>query len=191
MADPAGFVDVAAAQGAAMEPADLLDVWRRGRGELVTALLAVPAGTRLPWFGPPMSAASMATARLMETFAHGQDIVDALGVHRPPTDRLRHVAHIGVRTIGFAFAVHGLAAPDEPFRVELTGPGGELWTWGDDGAANRITGPALDFALLVTQRRHPDDLAVTVTGDQALQWVPIAQAFAGPPGPGRKPGGAA
>jgi uncharacterized protein (TIGR03084 family) len=187
MADPTGFVDVEAARGAAMEPADLLDVWRRGRGELLTALDAVPAGTTLPWFGPPMSAASMATARLMETFAHGQDIADALHIHRPPTARLRNVAHIGVRTVGFAFAVHGLAAPREPFRVELTGPGGELWTWGDDSAANRITAPALDFCLLVTQRRHPDDLAITATGEQARQWIPIAQAFAGPPGPGRKP----
>jgi uncharacterized protein (TIGR03084 family) len=187
IADPTGFVDVVAAQGAAMEPADLLDVWRRGRGELITALLGVPAGTRLPWFGPPMSAASMATARLMETFAHGQDVTDALRMHRPPTARLRHVAHIGVRTVGFAFMVHGLAVPEEPFRVELTGPGGELWTWGDESAANRVTGTALDFCLLVTQRRHPDDLDITAIGDQARQWVPIAQAFAGAPGPGRKP----
>jgi uncharacterized protein (TIGR03084 family) len=187
LADPTGHVDTVAAQGAAMEPADLLDVWRRGRGEMVAALSAVPAGTKLPWFGPPMSAASMATARLMETFAHGQDVVDALHIHRPPTARLRHVAHIGVRTVGFAFAVHGQSAPEEPFRIELTGPGGEQWTWGDENAANQITGPALDFCLLVTQRRHPDDLDIIATGEQARQWIPIAQAFAGPPGPGRKP----
>jgi uncharacterized protein (TIGR03084 family) len=184
-------VDAAADEGAAQPPADLLATWRRGRADVVAALDAVPHGQKLPWFGPPMAPASMATARLMETFGHGQDVLDTLGVHRVPTARLRHVAHIGVRTVGFAFAVHGLAAPEQPFRIELTGPDGELWTWGPDDAANRITAPALDFCLLVTQRRHRDDLRLTVTGEQAKQWVPIAQAFAGPPGAGRKPGQAA
>jgi uncharacterized protein (TIGR03084 family) len=186
-ADPAGFVDRAAAHGAARPPLVLLSNWRQGQQELVEALRAVPAGGKLPWFGPPMSALSMATARLMETWAHGQDVADALGVTRTPTARLRHVAHIGVRTVGFAFAVHGRPAPPE-FRVELTGPSGESWTWGPDGAADRVTGPALDFCLLVTQRRHPDDLDLTVTGEHATEWVPIAQAFAGPPGKGRRAG---
>jgi uncharacterized protein (TIGR03084 family) len=130
----------------------------------------------------------MATARIMETFGHGQDILDTLGIRRVPTARLRHVAHIGVRTVGYAFAVHDRPAPDEPFRFELTGPDGDLWTWGPADAANRITAPALDFCLLVTQRRHPDDLRLIVTGEQASEWVPIAQAFAGPPGAGRQPG---
>ncbi|HEY3610194.1 MAG TPA: TIGR03084 family metal-binding protein [Pseudonocardiaceae bacterium] len=187
MADPTGFVDTVAAAGAAAPPAALLADWRGGRADLVGALRAVPPGTKLPWFGPPMSAASMATARLMETWAHGQDVADALGIARVPTARLRHVAHIGVRTVGFAYTVHGRAVP-APFRVELTGPGGECWTWGPDDATDRITGPALDFCLLVTQRRHPDDLNLTVVGEDAEAWVPIAQAFAGLPGAGRKAG---
>jgi uncharacterized protein (TIGR03084 family) len=186
--NPTGFVDAATEQGATLEPAHLLEVWRRCRTELVDALGAVPAGVKVPWFGPPMSATSMATARLMETWAHGQDVADALGVRRVPTARLRHVAHIGVRTVGFAFTVHDLPVPAEPFRVELTGPDGENWTWGAESAPDRITGPALDFCLLVTQRRHPDDLDLTVTGEQAQRWVPIAQVFAGLPGGGRKAG---
>src|SRR6266702_2920500 len=186
-ADPTGAVDMAAAEGAARPAADLLRGWRLGRARLVDAVRAVPDGVKLPWFGPPMSAASMATARLMETWAHGQDAADTLGIARVPTDRLRHVAHIGVRTVGFAFAVHGRPVP-EPFRVELTGPGGARWTWGPEDAIDRITGPALDFCLLVTQRRHPDDLHLTVTGERATEWVPIAQAFAGLPGRGRKAG---
>ena len=186
-ADPAGYVDQVAAEGAGVPAPALLADWRRGRTELTDALLAVPAGVKLPWFGPPMSAVSMATARLMETWAHGQDVADALGVTRIPTARLRHVAHIGVRTVGFAFAVHSRPAPPE-FRVQLAGPSGESWTWGPETASDRITGPALDFCLLVTQRRHPDDLDLTVTGEHAIEWVPIAQAFAGMPGPGRKAG---
>ncbi|WP_380284419.1 TIGR03084 family metal-binding protein [Kitasatospora purpeofusca] len=181
-------VEDGAARGAAERPAALLDRWRSGRERLAAALAAVPADARLPWLGPPMKAASMATARLMETWAHGQDVADALGVRREPTARLRHVAHLGVRTMGFAFTVHGRPAPQAPVRVELTAPDGGSWTWGPADAADRVTGPALDFCLLVTRRRHRDDLALTAVGEVATAWLPIAQAFAGPPGPGRAAG---
>ncbi|MEV0676211.1 TIGR03084 family metal-binding protein [Actinosynnema sp. NPDC050436] len=168
----------------AAEPVTLAR-WRASRAAVAEALRAVPAGVKVPWFGPPMSPASMATARLMETWAHGQDVADALGVVREPTARLRHVAHIAVRAFGYAFLVNGLVAPQEPVRVELTGPDGQRWTWGPEGAADRVCGPALDFCLLATRRRHRDDLAVTAVGDVARAWLPIAQAFAGPPGTGR------
>jgi uncharacterized protein (TIGR03084 family) len=188
LAAPTTHVDAAAAEGAQLPPADLLAQWRKGRTAMVEALTAVPPGQKLPWFGPPMGAASMATARIMETWAHGQDIVDGLGLTRPPTARLRHVAHIGVRTVGFAFMINDRPAPTEPFRVELVGPDGETWTWGEPDAANRVTGSALDFCLLVTQRRHLDDLHLEFVGEQASEWSSIAQAFAGLPGEGRKAG---
>lgn len=186
--DMHGFVDKAAQERAVMPRSALLSEWQGGRTRLVEALRATPAGHKLDWFGPPMSVASMATARIMETWAHGQDIVDALGVRREPTARLKHVAHIGVRTRDFAYAVHGLTPPADAFRVELTGPNGQLWTWGPAEAAQRITGPALDFCLLVTQRRHRDDLAIEAVGEDAARWLTIAQAFAGVPGQGRKAG---
>ncbi len=185
LADPIGFVNTAADELAAVPPAELLADWRTTRTQLHDALLAVDAGRKLPWFGPPMSAASMATARLMETWAHGLDVADALGVTRPATARLRSIAHIGVRTRDFAFAINELAAPSEPFRVELRAPDGELWTWGPDDAAQRVTGSAEDFCFLVTQRRPLGELDVQACGDDALRWLPIAQAFAGPPGSGR------
>jgi uncharacterized protein (TIGR03084 family) len=135
-----------------------------------------------------MSAASMATARMMETWAHGQDVADALGVERIPTERLRHVAHIGVRTRDFAYVANERQVPSEPFRVALTAPAGDTWSWGPDDATKWVTGPALDFCLLVTQRRHRDDLDLTAHGDDADAWLDIAQAFAGPPGTGRTRG---
>lgn len=181
------IVDEAAAAGAEATPADLLDEWRRGRAELATAIEHVPDGTKLPWYGPPMSAASMATARIMETWAHGNDIADALGVTRTPTARLRHVAHIGVRARDWAYVVRQLPPPPEPFRVELTGPSGELWTWGPEDAPQRVTGPALDFCLLATQRINRADTALEAAGADADRWLDIAQAFAGPPGEGRAP----
>ena len=182
----ASAVDGAAANAAARPPSELLTCWRDGRARLAAVLVGFPAGAKMPWFGPPMGAASMATARLMETWAHGQDVADSLGVERQPTGRLRHVAHIGVRARDYAYLVNGLAPPAAEFRVELTAPGGDTWTWGPDDATQRVHGPALDFCFLVTQRRHRHDLAVTAVGNDAEQWLTIAQAFAGPPGAGRK-----
>jgi uncharacterized protein (TIGR03084 family) len=175
-------VDDAAHAGATDAPGRLLARWREGRTELAEQLAALPDGARLPWFGPPMSAVSMATARLMETWAHGVDVTEAL--HHPPSvsGRLRHVAHIGVRTRDFAFRQNGLTPPAEEFRVELTAPDGDTWTWGPEDAAQRVTGPALDFCLRVTRRRHRADLALVATGPDADQWLDVAQAFAGPPG---------
>ena len=183
--DLSSEVDALAAAGAQVAPADLLERWRTGREALRAALAAVPPGTALPWFGPPMSAASMATARLMETWAHGVDVRDALGLPSPATARLRAVAHLGVRTRDFAFGVHGQSPPAEPFRVELTGPDGEPWTWGPPEAEQRVSGPALDLCLLVTQRRARADLALSAEGSDADRWLDLAQAFAGPPGAGR------
>ncbi|MFJ9720491.1 TIGR03084 family metal-binding protein [Streptomyces sp. NPDC101213] len=187
LAAPDSFVDQGAEEGAALPPAELLARWRAGRTALDEALRKTPPGARFPWYGPPMAAASLATARLMETWAHGLDVADALGVTRAPTDRIRHIARLGVRTRDFAFAAHGLPAPADPVRVELLGPSGESWTYGPDDAAQRVTGPALDFCLLVTQRAHRADLALRAEGPDADRWLDVAQAFAGPPGPGRPP----
>jgi uncharacterized protein (TIGR03084 family) len=185
LADPTGFVNAAADELAAVPPAELLADWRATRAQLHDALLTVDDGRKLPWFGPPMSGPSMATARLMETWAHGLDVADALGVTRPATARLRSIAHIGVRTRDFAFVINDLAPPSEPFRVELRAPDGSVWTWGPAEAAQRVTGSAEAFCCLVTQRRPLRDLDVAASGDDAARWLTIAQAFAGPPGGGR------
>ena len=179
------FVDDAADDLAALSPTQLLADWRSTRHALHAALRTVPEGRKLLWFGPPMSAPSMATARLMETWAHGLDVADALGVQVPPSARLKSIAHLGVRTRDFAFTVHGLTPPAEPFRVDLTAPDGSLWSWGPEDAPQRVSGSALDFCQLVTQRRPRAELDVTADGPEARKWLEIAQAFAGPPGSGR------
>ncbi|WP_310961599.1 TIGR03084 family metal-binding protein [Nocardioides terrisoli] len=187
IADPTGFVDAMALAGGRAAGADLLDRWRRARVGLAAALRSFPTGERLPWFGPPMSPTSMATARFMETWAHGLDVADALGIIAEPTDRIRHVAHIGVRTRDFAFATHALPAPDEEFRIDLVAPSGEVWSFGPEDAGQTVTGSAYDFCLLVTQRRNRADLDLEAVGPDADRWLDIAQAFAGPPGAGREP----
>lgn len=183
--DPDGFTDKAAAAGADASPEALLDRWRTGRSALAAALRAVPEGGRIAWFGPPMSATSMATARFMETWAHGRDVAAALGVELPPDDRVRHVVHLGVRTRGFSYAARGLEPPDSEVQVRLTLPGGGHVVHGPPDAPGTVTGSAYDFALVVTQRLHPADADLVATGDDAEEWLSLAQAFAGPPGPGR------
>ena len=188
--DPEGYVDTAALALAGLPRDQALERWAAARAELRAALRELPDGQRMPWFGPPMSAASMATARFMETWAHALDVYDAAGGRPAPTDRIRHVAHLGVRTRDYAFSVHGLEPPAEEFFVELEAPSGELWSWGPGAAAQSVRGPAYDFCLLVTQRANRADTLLVATGDDAERWLGIAQAFAGPPGPGREPSGA-
>jgi uncharacterized protein (TIGR03084 family) len=184
----AGDATEAGAQaGARLPPAVLLERWRSGRADLLREVEELPDGERIPWYGPPMSASSLLTARLMETWAHGLDVADALGVHPQPTGRIRHVAHLGIRTRDYSFAVHGLAPPRTEFRVELGGPAGEQWAWGPDESADRLTGDAVEFALLVTQRINRRDTALRAEGADVARWLEIAQAFAGPPGQGRPP----
>jgi len=169
-------------------PAELLAWWRECRRAMLAAFRPLDRRARIPWFGPPMSALTFVTARLEETWGHGQDVADALGVRRPDTERLRHVAHLGVLTRTYSFVNQGRPAPTEDVRVELTGPSGEKWTWGDPSAANRVVGSARGFCLVVTRRRHVADTDLATEGAAAREWMEIAQAFAGPPGPGRRPG---
>lgn len=183
----ADFPDQVAARYRGMTGAELTDWFHRARADLVARFAAAHPKARVPWYGPDMSVRSSVTARLMETWAHGQDIADALGVTRTPTARLRHVAHLGVRTLGFSFRLRGRPAPTTDVHVELTGPDGDTWTWGPQAARDRVRGPALDFCLVVTQRRHLADTALATTGPVAAEWLTIAQAFAGAPGPGRAP----
>ena len=173
-------------RGRAMTGAQVLAWWRDARGQMLRAAGALDAHARVPWFGPPMGALSFVSARLMETWAHGQDVADALGVRRVPTARLRHIAHLGVRARPFSYVVRGLEVPVDPVSVELVGPSGERWEW-DGGSPELVEGSALDFCVVVTQRRHLSDTTLTVRGSLAAQWLAIAQAFAGPPGEGRPP----
>lgn len=181
------FPDQIAAGYRHLGAAELLRWFRAARQALLDGYAGADPAARLPWYGLDMGPASSVTARLMETWAHGQDIADTLGIQRSATGRLRHVAHLGIRSLPYSYAVHGLPQPDAPIRVELTAPGGGQWTWGPADAGDRVRGTALDFCLVVTQRRHRSDTGLVIAGETAAQWISIAQAFAGAAGPGRKP----
>jgi len=183
-----GGTDASVEPGRTMTGTALLDAWRGDRRRLIATARTVDPKARIPWYGPAMAARSFITARLMETWAHGQDVVDALGVSRVPTGRLRHVAHIGVRARPFSYANRKMTMPDREVHVALVGPDGDTWTWNDPEAVDSVRGPALDFCLAVTQRRHRSDTGLVIEGAAAQEWMSIAQAFAGAPGDGRPAG---
>jgi uncharacterized protein (TIGR03084 family) len=200
--DPAGFTLMYAQEGDDVQAlvdgvvrrnrhlsgSQVLARFHRARSELVNAAKARDPRQRVPWFGTDMSLATAISARIMETWAHGQDVFDALGAKRRPTDRLRHIAFLGHRSLPHSFRAHGLPEPTSEVRVELEAPNGETWYFGPEDAPDIVWGSAEDFCLVVTQRRHMADTTLTAVGVVASKWLTIAQAFAGPPGAGRRPG---
>lgn len=182
------FSAIARGKYGVMDGAALLAHWRTRYTALVAALAALDSRARLPWYGPTMSARSFATARMMETWAHGQDVFDAVGVRRRPTHRLKHIAHIGATTYGWTFSNRKLAMPGPAPYVELSAPGNETWTWNEVSAGNAVRGSAEDFCLVVTQRRNVLDTGLQLSGEPAVQWMAIAQCFAGPPAAPPAPG---
>ncbi|MFC7545982.1 TIGR03084 family metal-binding protein [Plantactinospora sp. GCM10030261] len=181
-------VRAAMAEFVAEPPESLLERWRTERRTAERALGSVPLDQEVPWLVRPLPAGVLAAAGMMELFGHGQDIADALGVQREYTDRIGHLVGFAVRTWDFGYLARGRTPPDTPFRFELVAPSGALWTFGASDAVQRITGPAADFCLLVTRRRHRDDLSLEAAGAEADAWLDIAQAYRGPAGPGRRPG---
>ena len=190
--DPTGFVDVGAAEVAATGRDEVLARWRLARAELADALKSADPAEKIPWFGPPMRPGSMITARIMETWAHGIDVADALGVPVSADPAFvgaqPHVAKLGFKTRAFAYLMNGLEAPTSEVHVALTQPDGTLVEFGPADAEQRVSGPLLDFCLLVTQRVHRNDTALKAVGEDAEKWLRIAQAFAGLPGAGRPEG---
>ena len=182
-----GLDDVTLHSFRALTPRAQLDAWRRHRHELARAARTLREGARVPWYGPPMGTNSFLSARLMETWAHGVDVRDAVGAPRDASDRLRHVAQLGFNTRNWSYVVRGERAPEGDVALHLTGPDGAIWKWGED-ARDTIRGSAEEFCLVVTQRRHVADTTLE-TGDLGAHWLERAQAFAGAPSKGPAPRG--
>lgn len=158
----------------------LREAWIARAREMGRRWAQMDPKTRLPWAGPSMSARSSITARQMETWAHGFEIFDLLGLEREESDRIQNIVVLGVNTFGWSHKVQGLPVPDQMPLVELTAPSGAVWSFGEEGAG-KITGPAVDFAAVVTQTRALADTALILEGEVAQTWMQNAQCFAGPP----------
>lgn len=169
-----------------LSPEELLVRWRESREALDRAAALLADDSRVPWYGPSMGAKSFLIARLMETWAHGVDVADTLGVTRQATDRLRHIAQLGFITRPWSYSVRGESAPEGTVRLALKGPRGDSWRWGPDDATDFVEGSAEEFCLVVTQRRHVADTTL-LASDLGRHWLARAQAFAGGPSDGPRP----
>ena len=172
----------------AEEPSVLLERWHRERAAADRALRAREPSDIVPWLVQPLPVAVLAGAGIMELFAHGQDIADTVGVRLQRTDRIRHLVAFAVRTWNFGYLARALPVPDVQIRFDITLPSGASLDFGPPDSPERVSGPAEDFCLLVTRRRHRDDLRLVATGAVADHWMDIAQAYRGPAGAGRRPG---
>ena len=152
-----------------------------GRMEMIEGLRNSDPKARITWLGPDIGARSLATSRLLETWTHSHDLADTFGCDYPQTDRLRHIAHIGVVTREFSYLNRGLSPPTQPMRVELASPSGRQWVWGSEDAADRVSSTAYEFCKVITRRVPFQDSAVETEGDLAAEWMEIAQPWIEPP----------
>ena len=166
----------------------MFEDWRDFYPGMAERFAAADPKARIPWAGRDMSARSSISARLMETWAHGQEVYDTLGVVRQDHDRIRNVAILGVNTFGFNFSIRGLEVPSPVPRVRLTAPSGGLWEWNAEVEGELVEGPATDFCQVVAQTRNVADTRLRVSGEIATRWMSIAQCFAGTPSDPPPPG---
>lgn len=160
--------------------AELCAAWRGVYTDMGARWGDLDPKQRVQWAGPEMSVRSSITARQMETWAHGQEVFDLLGVQRVEQDRVRNIVVLGVNTFGWTYKVNGRNVPDQMPVLSLTAPSGAVWTFGENGD-NRIEGSAVEFAQVVAQTRNIADTGLNVSGPVATQWMSIAQCFAGGP----------
>jgi uncharacterized protein (TIGR03084 family) len=172
----------------ALPPDELLERWRETCREMAARLGESDPKRRLPWFGPDMGVRMFTTARFMETWAHGQEVYDLVGVRRLYNDRIRNVAVIGVKTFAWTFVNRGEPVPGPAPYVRLIAPSGAVWEWGEPDEGEFVRGDAADFCHVVTQGRNVADTALQVRGPVAKRWMSIAQCFAGGPADPPKPG---
>lgn len=170
--------------------AALLAEWQSYYKQMAAHFAAADPKQRVKWYGPDMSARSAISARQMETWAHGQEIFDVLGLERRCTDGLRNIAHMGANTFGWTFINRGEEVPEPMPHVVLTAPSGAVWEYGEALSEERIEGAVEEFCQVVTQTRNIADTGLQVTGPIATRWMAVAQCFAGPPktppGPGTR-----
>ena len=175
------FTDVTDQWLGTLRDRPLLETWRGFYREMAERFAEADPKRRVKWAGPEMSVRSSITARLMETWAHGQELYDLLGLERADKDRIKNIAILGINTFGWTFRNRGLDAPSDIPYVKLHAPSGAVWEWNEKNDANFIEGRATEFCQVVTQTRSIADTKLTVIGETAARWMSIAQCFAGPP----------
>ena len=156
--------------------AEVFRRWQAARLTALDALRGADPQLRVPWAATPLRPAVLATTRLAEHWAHGLDATAPLGLPFPDTDRLRHIAWLGHRTLPYAFRVEGLD-PREVY-CELTGPDGAAWRYGPASADSVVRGPAGDFCRVGARRLAPEESALVAEGPHAAAALRVLRNYA-------------
>ena len=156
---------------------EIFERWRVARRAAVDALRAADPDKRVPWAATPLRPQVLATTRLAEHWAHGLDITAPLDLPFPDTDRLRHIAWLGHRTLPYAFGVEGLEPHD--LFCELTAPDGTTtWRYGPEDADSTVRGPAGDFCRIGARRLKPEDSTLVTEGPHAEAALRVLRNYA-------------
>jgi uncharacterized protein (TIGR03084 family) len=151
--------------------------WRRARHASVAALRGAEPEARFRWADAPLKPATLATTRLAEHWAHGLDVTEPLGIPLPDTDRLRHIAWLGHRSLPYAFVLEGQEPHD--LACELIGPNGDTWRYGPRDAASRVRGAAGAFCRVGARRLRAEDSGLVAEGPHAMAALRVLRNYAG------------
>lgn len=163
------------------DPGKFLKKWYGTLLQLCDAFQQADPETRFQWVGPLMKARTLATARQMEIWAHGWEVYDLLHLTREHNDSVKNIADLGVRTYKWTFSNRGIENLRPRPLVKLIAPSGAIWEWDSPAQDDLIEGTALEFCQVVTQVRNVGDTQLNISGSNAMQWMQLAQCFAGPP----------
>lgn len=157
---------------------ELLGRWTSTTARLVELLDGMDLSTRVTWVAGELSARTLATTRLAETWIHAGDVADALGRELAVTDRLRLVARLAWRTVPYAFNMAGRTLRG-PVAFRLTSPSGDLWDFlPDQPAITTITGPAVDLCDVAGRRRDPAGTSLAGDGPDAADVLALVRTYA-------------
>jgi len=166
------------AQQRGAPPQEVLARWQAGTAALRAAFATVDPSARLTWVAGQLSARTLATTRVSETWIHTGDVAEALGIARTPGPQLEQIVRLAWRTLPYAFARDGKELAG-PVAVELTAPDGETWAFGDtETARTTVRGPATEFCEVAARRLDPAESGLTATGPDAKEVLALVRTYA-------------
>lgn len=156
----------------------LLSRWASGAARLLEVLSVMDLSTRVTWVVGELSARTLATTRLAETWIHTGDVADALKIELPPSDRLRLIARLAWRTLPYAFDRAGRPMAG-PVAFRLISPGGDAWNFlPDEPATTTISGPAADLCAVAARRVEPAATSLHGEGPDAAEVLALVRTYA-------------
>jgi uncharacterized protein (TIGR03084 family) len=157
---------------------EIFDRWQRTANRFLELADATDLSQHVTWVAGELSARTLVTTRLSETWIHTNDVADALGVPLAPTERQRHIARLAWRTLPYAFARSGKELTG-PVAFDLRGPSGDSWEFTpDDPALTTVTGSGAELCLVAARRLEPSATRLRAVGPDAEDVLALVRTYA-------------